>query len=153
MLKQLQRSRFRYTVECMIKSHKPHPLHRTEFWNGRFFERRALWDCGPTVHFGHGGLECPSWRGRAKTKEDDGAFVILDRNGIHKVRVRWCKCRNAPSQAGQLLRASLYPGSHRIPSTAYTFDLLDYMLLDNLETLEVGIISYKEGRGIVINTT
>ncbi|KAJ3525770.1 hypothetical protein NMY22_g10437 [Coprinellus aureogranulatus] len=38
---------------CMRESHKIHPFHRIQRWNGEFFERSSLKDIGVRVQLGH----------------------------------------------------------------------------------------------------
>jgi CxC2 like cysteine cluster associated with KDZ transposases len=45
---------------CCRCIHLTQPLHRVERWNGRFFERSALWEVGVRLYLGHQGHPCPS---------------------------------------------------------------------------------------------
>jgi hypothetical protein len=52
--------------------------------------------------------------------------------GIHKVWIRPCGCQREEEEY-QLLEHGLYPLSHQRIQSAFTFDLLDNLRLDNLE--------------------
>lgn len=63
----------------------------------------------------------------------DTLMIIVDRNGVHKICVHWCQCPNAEPKDIQLLRSGLYPVSYKDPKTAFTTQVLDDFLIDNLE--------------------
>jgi hypothetical protein len=54
-------------------------------------------------------------------------------NGIHQLPTSFCTCAGAPSEEIQLLRMGLFPSTSNIPQTAFSFQLLDDYLLENLE--------------------
>lgn len=54
-------------------------------------------------------------------------------NGVHQLPTSFCKCAGAPSEEIQLLRMGLFPSTSHSPGTAFTFQLLDDYLLENLE--------------------
>lgn len=60
-------------------------------------------------------------------------MVIVDTSGVHEIEVRFCKCMDCPPADQQLMKHSLYPATHRNPRTAFTFRLLDDVLLTNKE--------------------
>lgn len=60
-------------------------------------------------------------------------MVIVDRNGIHRLPVIWCRCPNHPPDEFQLLDLGLFPASFLRIHTVFTFHVLDEFLTDNLE--------------------
>ena len=44
---------------CCRNRHKLNWFHRVEKWNGRFYQRGALWQVGVKIYVGHGGNPCP----------------------------------------------------------------------------------------------
>ncbi|KAF9521344.1 hypothetical protein CPB83DRAFT_741929, partial [Crepidotus variabilis] len=44
---------------CCRHIHENLPYHRVEKWNGKFFEKAALWQTGIKLYAGHGGGICP----------------------------------------------------------------------------------------------
>ena len=47
-------------VLCCRNFHRNHPFHRIEKWNGRYFQRGALWQVGVKIYIGHNGNPCPT---------------------------------------------------------------------------------------------
>ena len=60
-------------------------------------------------------------------------LVIVDVSGIHHIGVEFCCCHNAPSREEQLMALGLFPATFDNPQMAFTFNVLDNFLLDNLE--------------------
>ena len=60
-------------------------------------------------------------------------MVIVDLSGVHEIPVLFCQCRGAEPPDQQLLRMGLYPATSKRPRTAFTFRLLDDVLLTNKE--------------------
>ena len=46
-------------VLCFRNIHKRDPFHRVEKWNGRYFQKGALWQVGIKIYLGHDGRPCP----------------------------------------------------------------------------------------------
>lgn len=46
-------------VFCCRNQHKQEIYHKVEKWNGRCFQRGALWQVGVKIYLGHGGKPCP----------------------------------------------------------------------------------------------
>ena len=60
-------------------------------------------------------------------------LIIVSSTGIFKRQVLWCRCPNRSKPYVQLLHAKLFPASFKRPTTAFTFDVLDYFRIDALE--------------------
>ncbi|KAG1834322.1 hypothetical protein DFJ58DRAFT_670655 [Suillus subalutaceus] len=60
-------------------------------------------------------------------------MVIIDKSGVHRLRVRCCNCPNAMSPDLQMFQRGFFPTSFNKPKTLFTFRVLDDFLLDNLE--------------------
>ncbi|KAG1859310.1 hypothetical protein DFJ58DRAFT_840183 [Suillus subalutaceus] len=59
--------------------------------------------------------------------------TIVDKSGVHTHIIKYCTCADAPSTNIQLFQMGMFPASFSQPKTAFTFDVLDDFLLDNLE--------------------
>lgn len=133
--------------ECYIRAHKNNPFHWAYVWdeeNGLFnkFETSLLRKGTYEVDLGHGGNPCPH------PYHDEGIpFTIIDINGVHSTRLRFCGCFNNvnASQASemggatllyrvnQLLQARLFPATPTRPETAFTFAFLKHYQIMNLK--------------------
>lgn len=69
----------------------------------------------------------------AMSLDGGSMMVIVDRSGVHKIEVRWCRCVDALPPDRQLFAIGLFPASFRKIKTVFTFQVLDDFLLDNLE--------------------
>ncbi|KAJ6608385.1 hypothetical protein B0H10DRAFT_2068058 [Mycena sp. CBHHK59/15] len=116
---------------CLLSQHERHPLHRVEYWNGVYFEKKTLKDLGLRIQLGH-------WRGRRTCLVPEHAagdeFVIVDEHGIHMVCLDFCGCGTGGSEAIQLMRAGLYPATVIHPCTAASFNVLDHYQLLSFES-------------------
>jgi hypothetical protein len=145
--------------ECCRLIHCKLPFHRIQYWNSTHYERDWLCNLGVVIHLGHGGIPCPlrndpvmvtESKHQEKRQRQDGVdiyaspsgsftkpsesvpFTVGNTNGIHKVWIRHCGCQREEEEY-QLLELGLYPLSHKRIQSAFTFDLLDTVRLDNLE--------------------
>jgi hypothetical protein len=131
------------------------PFHRLEHLQNGFFHDTSLHQEGYTMYLGHGGRPCPilglqemddglviededtledteHLLGQWETLESH-VLVVVDCSGVHQRRVSWCHCSGAPAKHIQLLREQLFPASITRPSTAFTFNLLEYFHIDAVE--------------------
>ena len=67
------------------------------------------------------------------TIDDNRVLVYVHVNGVHQLPTSFCKCPATASEEIQLLRMGLFPSTSTTPQMAFTFQLLDDYLLDNLE--------------------
>jgi hypothetical protein len=116
-----------YCRSCAIECHKNVPFHRPRKWNGRCYTKTSLRELGLVYAMGHSGMICPY------TKDDGGMqdITVKDINGLHCVKVAWCRCENAPSMAEQLLSRRLVPATSSRPRTAFTFRVLNFFQILN----------------------
>lgn len=63
----------------------------------------------------------------------DRIVTLVDRTGVHKHAVRFCRCETAETEDMQLLRSKLFPASFRRPQTACTFNSLSDFSIDTVE--------------------
>ncbi|KAJ7754817.1 hypothetical protein B0H16DRAFT_1458854 [Mycena metata] len=114
-------------AECIVDRHAENPLHRIEFWNGRFFETTSLKSLGLRVQLGHAPRQRCS---EPRALHTD--FIVLHTNGIHEVAVDACDCENAylagPPEE-QMLRAGWFPATDDKARTCATFEVLDHFLI------------------------
>ncbi|KAG1859456.1 hypothetical protein C8R48DRAFT_748603 [Suillus tomentosus] len=59
--------------------------------------------------------------------------TIVDKSGVDTHMVKYCTCPNAVAADIQMFRMGLFPASFLEPKTAFTFNVLNDFLLDNLE--------------------
>jgi len=121
--------------DCFIASHVHLPTHWAKVWDktSGFFVRHdiaALRNGACSLFLGHGGQPCPS------KFSTDLIFCIVDANGIHNTRIRFCACNGLPNRADQLIKAHLFPATVTQPTTAFTFRVLRQFHLHHLESKE-----------------
>ncbi|KAG2102537.1 uncharacterized protein F5147DRAFT_580924, partial [Suillus discolor] len=66
-------------------------------------------------------------------KNNKAMTTIVDKSGVHTHIVKYCTCPEADTADIQLFNMGLFPASFIEPKTAFTFDVLNDFLLDNLE--------------------
>ncbi|KAF9006302.1 hypothetical protein BDZ89DRAFT_1144835 [Hymenopellis radicata] len=114
--------------ECFMERHRGLWTHWAEEWHaGGFFLRRDLRHFGFELDLGHPGGTCPTPRPAVD-------LIVVDVNGIHDCRVRYCGCRGSEvSRLDQLMRTSLFAATTAQPRMAFTFRILRTMNLEHLE--------------------
>ncbi|KIJ32286.1 hypothetical protein M422DRAFT_265964 [Sphaerobolus stellatus SS14] len=85
-------------VDCLIKKHQFMPCHRPRKWTGEFFQLSSLSQLGAIFALGHKGAVCP----HVYSEQGPQNLTFVDINGIHEVKVGWCRCAGAPTTAQQL---------------------------------------------------
>ncbi|KAG1804565.1 hypothetical protein EV424DRAFT_1474441 [Suillus variegatus] len=66
-------------------------------------------------------------------KNNKAMTTIVDKSGVHTHIVKYCTCPEADAAYIQLFNMGLFPASFIEPKTAFTFDVLNDFLLNNLE--------------------
>ncbi|KAG1880691.1 hypothetical protein C8R48DRAFT_744866 [Suillus tomentosus] len=66
-------------------------------------------------------------------KNNKAMTTIVDKSGAHTHIVKYCTCPEATIADIQLFNMGLFPASFVEPKTAFTFNVLNNFLLDNLE--------------------
>ncbi|THU89748.1 hypothetical protein K435DRAFT_677270 [Dendrothele bispora CBS 962.96] len=134
--------------DCCVENHRFNPLHRIEHWTGRYFEKISLRRLGLVIQLGHqDGSKCP------QPVSGPSKFVIVHHNGIHRVRMMYCGCEaSLSSQTGsmhhkweQLMRNRMFPATHTRPSTACTFQMLNWF---HVLTLSSKVTAYDFYKGL-----
>ena len=109
------------------------PTHWAEVWdeNQGFFVRHDISVVAPggyATQLGHHGGECPCC-------PSDRFFILVDTNGIHNTKIRFCECSsNSLNQVDQLMSMGLFPATLKQPRMAFTFRVLRQAHLMNLES-------------------
>lgn len=111
---------------CTVLAHRHLPLHWVDEWNGSWFQRRDLSALGFIIHLGHRGHPCPNVIDRTDTTD----FVIVHENGVHKCRIKYCKCILGVEPHAQLLHAGYFPATLERTESAFTVDVLEDYILD-----------------------
>lgn len=60
-------------------------------------------------------------------------FLIVDCNGVHSTRVRFCWCEGDPDHVKQLMRLGLFPATVDHPEMAFTFCVLKQFQIAHLQ--------------------
>jgi len=98
----------------------PSTLTSLQKWNGRFFEDSTLTSLGFVFQLGHHvGDTCSN----PTTLRN---LMVFDLSGVHRLVVKYCNCDRPPPKRIQLLRSRWFPATIIRPSTAFTFDILDF---------------------------
>ncbi|PBK60375.1 hypothetical protein ARMSODRAFT_1026563 [Armillaria solidipes] len=126
-------------VRCSVSRHRCMPLHRIKCWNGSYFVKDSLRDCGLRVQLGHADMCCRSPEAAAAN------FTVLHVNGIHKVAVDFCGCIMRVPLRIQCLRFLWYPATTRRPRSCTTIAILR---LFHTQTLAGKILVFKFYRGL-----
>ncbi|KIJ32881.1 hypothetical protein M422DRAFT_81509, partial [Sphaerobolus stellatus SS14] len=116
-----------YCQDCIIEKHQNLPFHRIEEWDGDCLRRRSLAELGFIIFFGHGNNACPHVNDEWGIQD----ITVLDVTGVHTVRMGWCRCANALTQAEQLFARKWFPATILRPRTAFTFRVLKLFHLLN----------------------
>ncbi len=111
-------------VKCWIRAHDSLPFHWAEEWDevAGYFKKRDISDLDKNwaLHLGHRGERCPKPAGKPRL------LTVVDENGPHASRAVYCGCRKMDKEGGevlweQLFEVRLWPGTVKVPRTAYTF--------------------------------
>ena len=78
--------------------------------------------------------------------------TVVDKSGVHRLRVRPCRCVEAGPLDLQYLDMGLFPASLKRIQTAFTFAVLDDFRMDNLECKTAGLKYYSKLRRLTSNT-
>ncbi|KIM58938.1 hypothetical protein SCLCIDRAFT_127049, partial [Scleroderma citrinum Foug A] len=145
-----------FCTSCCRTQHNLLPLHRIEQWNGMFFQESSLRQAGLVVHLGHRGKPCLAGgyqdRGVPNDFEEDwedleehagpphltapkdrSCLTVVHTSGVHFCDVRYCNCPGSKDSHLQLACANLFPATTKQPRTAFTFQMLDEFIQDNVE--------------------
>ncbi|KIJ44922.1 hypothetical protein M422DRAFT_107674, partial [Sphaerobolus stellatus SS14] len=110
-----------FCQSCVLQTHIHLPYHRVERWNGQFFAATDLMELGHIVSLHAGSVLCPE----RPSKNELSKLTVINVNGVHKVHICFCYCRNQRPHFEQLLANGLWPATIKEPSTAFSFALLE----------------------------
>lgn len=121
-------------TDCFILGHQTEPTHWVEKWDlhkGFFIchDISCLRPEGYAIPFGHNGVSCPKY----SSGTQDILFHIVDTNGIHNTRIRFCEC-TVNDRAVQLLKAGFFPATLTQPRMAFSFNVLKWFHRLHLES-------------------
>ncbi|KAJ7493553.1 hypothetical protein FB451DRAFT_1387723 [Mycena latifolia] len=113
---------------CIVLRHQVLPTHWIEEWTGGFFVQRVLEELGLVIQLGHpAGISCPTAHAAHEL------FVLIDVTGIHKLKVKFCKCEACILPAQQLMRVRWWPATFKDPQTCTTFTAIRLFQLLNCQ--------------------
>ena len=118
---------------CFVEWHRNNPTHWVEQWNSDFFEKMDQSRLGQVLSLGHLGYACPC-AGDLSDPSRTTIFNLIDINGVHSMRVAFCRCPTAVDTVDQLLGAKIFPASVDRPTTGFTFNLLKTFHVDCLQS-------------------
>ncbi|KAF9521376.1 hypothetical protein CPB83DRAFT_778848, partial [Crepidotus variabilis] len=67
---------------CCRTLHQNLPFHRVERWNGKFFEKAALWQTGLKLYGGHAGRKCPESQNVAEQRNPANSERSMDQTDV-----------------------------------------------------------------------
>lgn len=121
-------------TECFLTAHRQIPFHWARVWDDKkgFFVRRDISTLRPhgyAIHLGHHGDDCPN-----PASDMDLFFHVVDMNGIHNTKIRFCNCAGSQDRLEQLMEIQLFPATVKRPTMAFTFAVLHQFHLQHLES-------------------
>lgn len=116
--------------DCFIDHHAGRYTHWAHVWNDAVgcFVRQDISCLGYVIDLGHDGKPCPH-----AVPNSDLFFHIVDINGVHDTKLRFCNCVPKVDRASQLLKHKLFPATFPQPKMAFTFHLLDFYNILHVE--------------------
>ncbi len=116
---------------CFIDDHVARYTHWANVWNDQIgcYVPQDISRLGHVINLGHGGKPCPH-----AIPNSDLFFHIVDLNGVHDTKVRFCGCLPKLDRASQLLKHRLFPATMSRPKMAFTFQLLEFFNILHLES-------------------
>jgi hypothetical protein len=105
---------------CIVNRHRRQPLHRIVEWRDGYFRRCNNAELNIALALGHHGAVCPHAPPAPSTRR----LTVQDENGIHEVKVIFCRCPSHPSFFSQLLHARILPATVEEPQVGFTFGAL-----------------------------
>ena len=83
--------------------------------------------------------------------QGEDVCVIVDKSGVHRLRVRPCRCVDGPTLNLQYLDMGLFLASLKRVQTAFTFAVLDDFRMDNLECKTAGLKYFNKLKRLTSN--
>lgn len=122
-----------YCHSCLLVEHQTRPFHNILEWKDDVFHGTSLFDQGFVWHIGHGSADSPTCDCASRTTPQ--AITVVDINGIHEIRVQWCKCaeHGLRSHHEQLLENELFPATPQRVRTAFTFRAMKHFHILHLQ--------------------
>ncbi|KAI6139439.1 hypothetical protein BKA82DRAFT_4020198 [Pisolithus tinctorius] len=127
--------------------HKLRPFHRVQKWNGRFFEDFTLQLVSSGCPAGEGSWEDAAshvddeWEDIKESQQlahlnppdDRNYLTAVDTGSVHFCNVQYCNCPGSEDSHLQLTMAGLFLAMTKAPRTAFTFQVLEDFIRDNVE--------------------
>ena len=117
--------------DCFLDQHVARFTHWAHVWNDTVgcFVRQDISCLGYVINLGHNGKPCPH-----AVPGSDLFFHLVDINGVHDTKLRFCNCVPKVDRASQLLKHRLFPATIPQPKMAFTFQLLDLYSMIHVES-------------------
>ena len=126
------------------------------------------------MYLGHGGKPCPrggysqgniegddkeAWEdveedGRPPhliPPQDRSCLTLEHTNGVHFCDIWYCSCNGSEESHLQLMMAGLFPTTMKSPRTAFTFQVLDDFIWDNVECRTTAMNYYSKVQRLTSN--
>lgn len=81
----------------------------------------------------------------------DDVCLVVDKSGVHRLRVRPCVCTVKAPVDLQFMDMQLFPASLKQIQTAFTFGVLDDFRMDNLECKTAGLKYFNKLKRLTSN--
>ena len=108
------------------------PTHIWQRWDSQYFQKGTLKELGLHIQLGHHPQDrC------ANPVATRAKMAVVHTNGIHPATIDYCGCDRAGAagnQRQQLLCHRLYPVTEQEPMTCATFDALETVHMQNVQS-------------------
>jgi hypothetical protein len=92
---------------------------RQQEWRNDQFVKTSLHDIGLVVQLGH-----PLGDICKLTRPGHANFIVVHTNGLHKVKLNYCNCRDSAKPREQLLEYGWWPATIDSPQTCASMQML-----------------------------
>ncbi|KAJ3766473.1 hypothetical protein FB446DRAFT_794081 [Lentinula raphanica] len=104
--------------------HSNAPFHWPRVWQASGFFKKMDIACLRGNTYAIDLCSCPV-NGKCRNASEPHGVTVVDSNGVHATRIRYCYCKGFPNYITQLMQARLFPGTVSVPRTIFTFRVLD----------------------------
>jgi len=144
---------------CLLNSHIYLPFHRITQWcDPGYFAATSLAKVGMVIRLNHLETICPYYE--TQRDLDQKAITVIHDNGLHEVKVQYCRCGDATSFSNMgensppcaLWQAGMWPATYHSPATVATVSVLRSFQLLSVECKlnSSSFFTYLRRRGAVL---
>jgi len=85
--------------------------------------------------------------------QDRSCLTVVHTNGVHFCDIWYCSCDGSEDSHLQLMMAGLFPATTKSPRTAFTFQVLDDFIRDNVECSTTAMNYYSKLQRVTSNVS